>query len=347
MKIKLPKILKQNNYMKIELKKKGVFILQLGVLFSLVFYNPLYSQKKASVSDLNIKKSIVFLEITPRYYNYRKPWLIENRDSFHSLALVMPNNKILAVAGDVANTALIEVSKHSSYEKRIAKLDRIDYIANLALLSLKREGKISEIGQKRPKDFFKDLKPLKLGKEMRLGKKAMGVRTDLLFHVYRESFALQDVNFSYRSGFTGVPLYSFKSQSNFPLGGLLLCKKTLCGFISYSNKRGEGEAILPSIIRAFLANWKKDKKVSTPFYSGFVSQGFRLKNLVDPVKRSYLGLSAKNRGAMVSRVLPGTSAWGILKKKDIILKIDDFPIDNLGFMKIHIGDDKMHISYSQ
>ena len=201
----------------------------------------------------------------------------------------------------------------------------VDHAANLALLSVNKRG------------FFKKLRPLPLGKDIAPGRTLSGVRVDKLFHVYREKLKIQEINLISETGFTDLPLYSFHSQDHFPLGGLLLHQKKLCGFISYSAKGGDGEAILPSIIKAFLHNSKKESKKTIHtarsidhFKSSFISQGFRLKSLVDPVKRSYYGVPHKNKGALVSRVLPGTSAWGLLQNGDILLSIDAIPVDNLG-----------------
>ena len=275
-----------------------------------------YAQNKVGLSELRIKKSVVMLKITPVYHNIIRPWIQESRKSSHAIALVLPGKKLLALADDLENAVLIEASQYSSYEKTLASVIHVDRAANLALLSVNKA------------NFFKKLKAVNLGKNAAPGQSLSGVRVDKLFHVYREKVKIQEINLISETGFTDLPLYSFHSQDNFPLGGLLLDRKRICGFISYSGKKGDGEAILPSIIQAFLSNSKKKSK--SYFDSSFISQGFRLKSLVDPIKRSYYGIPYKNKGALVSRILPGTSAWGILQNKDILLSIDGIPVDNLG-----------------
>ena len=281
---------------------------------------------KAGLSELRIKKSVVMLKITPVYHNIIRPWIQESKKSSHAIALVLPGKKLLALADDLENAALIEASQYSSYEKALASVIHVDRAANLALLSVNKA------------NFFKKLKAVRLGKDAAPGQSLSGVRVDKLFHVYREKVKIQEINLISETGFTDLPLYSFHSQANFPLGGLFLDRKKICGFISYSDKKGAGEAILPSIIQAFLRNSKihnsriyNSKKESKSYFkSSFISPGFRLKSLVDPIKRSYYGVPYKNKGALVSRILPGTSAWGILQNKDILLSIDGIPVDNLG-----------------
>ena len=299
------------------------FLLFFCILF-FVFPSPVlfYGQKKASLPDSKIKRSLVILEITPVYHNMLRPWIQEAKNSFHALALVVPGKKLLALANDVEKAGLIEVSQHSSYEKTLAKVTHIDSAANLALLSVE-EGA-----------FFKKLSPLAFGKDAGPGKSLSAVRVDKLFHVSREDLHIKEIQLSSKAGFTDLPIYSFHSSDYFPLGGLLLDQNKLCGFISYSSNNGKGEAILPSILQAFLLRSRKkstSSKVDLSYYrSSFISQGFRLKSLVDPVKRSYYKLPYKKQGALVNRVLPGTSAWKILQNGDILLSIDGTPIDNLG-----------------
>ena len=62
------------------------------------------------------------LEITPVYHNMIRPWIQESKQSFHTIALVMPGKKLLALADEIEKAGLIEVSQHSSYEKALAKV---------------------------------------------------------------------------------------------------------------------------------------------------------------------------------------------------------------------------------
>ena len=261
------------------------------------------------------------------YYNMLRPWIQEAKGSFHSLALVVPGKKLVTLANNVEKAGLIEVSQYSSYKKTLARVIHIDKVANLALLSVEKPS------------FFKKLAPLPLGKDSAPGKTLSAARIDKLFHVYREKLHVKEINLSSNTGFTDLPFYSFHSQDHFPLGGLLLDRNKLCGLISYSDRGGEGQAILTSILQSFLQSYRKKgkgfpKRKREYYESSFISQGFRLKNLVDPVKQSYYKVPYKDQGALVSRVLPGTSAWPsarkILQNGDVLLSIDSIPVDNLG-----------------
>ena len=79
------------------------------------------------------------------------------------------------------------------------------------------------------------------------------------------------------------------------------------------------------VIKRFL----KDANSGT--YTGFAMSGFIWDTLVDPTKRAYLGAPRDNVGIQVLRCIPGSGAFNILQKNDVITKLDGYTIDGLGF----------------
>lgn len=264
--------------------------------------------------DLSIRKSIVLVRITPIYYNYAIPWVKQPGQSYTVVGLVIPGKKIMVLANDIRNAALLEVTRYSSYERSLAKVSLIDIEANLALLSVDDE------------KFFDNLLPLPAGQDPAPGGSVTAVKIDQVFRVYREKLQIKEVNASADFGFTHLPVTVFRSSEPFQNGGILLCEvRHVCGFIGYSDQEKRTESIPPSTFEVFR------KRASSGDYSGFVSQGYVLDQLVDPVQREYYRLPDSVRGALVSRVIPGTSAYGVLKPEDILLSLDGVPVDDLGF----------------
>jgi hypothetical protein len=62
------------------------------------------------------------------------------------------------------------------------------------------------------------------------------------------------------------------------------------------------------------------------------SAGFDYESLVDPVLRRNAGVEGRS-GPMVTRIYPGTSAYGVLQKGDIILAVDGVVLDERGFFE--------------
>ena len=149
------------------------------------------------------------------------------------------------------------------------------------------------------------------------------MRIDRIFNIYRDRFRITEIELITHSGFSDVAQYYFQANEAYPNGGLLLCRNYLCGFIDYANDKGEGRAIMPAAIRHFLRN-KTYKKTKSP--SAFISQGFRLRKLIDPVSRKYYSIPKGIQGAMVKQAFVGTSAWGVLQEKDILVAVAGYKI---------------------
>lgn len=264
--------------------------------------------------DVSLRKSIVPVRVTPVHYNQALPWMRESGRSFAVLGLVLPGKRILVLAHDIRNAALLEVTSYASYERSIAKVERFDLEANLALLSVDNDA------------FFEPLLPLPAGEDPLPGSTVTAVKVDQVFRVYREEVQMKEINASADFGFTYLPVSVFRSSEPFQSGGVLLCaERHICGFIGYSDKEKRTESIPPSTFETFR------KRAAGESYAGFVAQGFALGELVDPVQRDYYGLSKDVRGALVTRVVPGTSAYGVLQPEDVLISIDGVQVDDLGF----------------
>jgi S1-C subfamily serine protease len=78
-----------------------------------------------------------------------------------------------------------------------------------------------------------------------------------------------------------------------------------------------------------LRRFHEDVKQSP--YEGFASAGFLWKDLVDPAKRAWLGVTDPGRGVQVLACVPGSGAADALRPGDVVLRWDSFDVDNLGF----------------
>ncbi len=130
-------------------------------LFIFLLFSFLLAPVSSHSEEINfneIRKSFVHLEISSIYYDPLKPWIKKSKPSFLSIGLVMPGKRILALANDLRNSSLIEVSQYTtSYSKVLAKVVHVDYEANLALLSVDSP------------NFFTRLKPFEFGQRQGLG----------------------------------------------------------------------------------------------------------------------------------------------------------------------------------
>jgi hypothetical protein len=109
-------------------------------------------------------------------------------------------------------------------------------------------------------------------------------------------------------------------------GAPVLCDGALAGLMMSYNWNTRTGLMLPyTVIRRFLDD------LAAPPYRGVASAGFIWQDLVDPVKRAYLGVGNRAGGIQVLTCLPGSGAAETLRPNDVVLKWDGCVVDNLGF----------------
>lgn len=268
--------------------------------------------RPVEIPDHALRQSLVRVHISPVYQDYLFPWRKNPGQDFSVTGLVAARNRILVQAGDVRRVAFLRVQKFSSYSPVQAQVEHLDLEANLALLRVD------------DKDFFKDLIPLASGDDPRIGAEVQAVRIDSLFRVYRERVRVSEMRVVADYGFTHLPAHIFHSNERFDAGGILVGEQRVLGYISYTDKERRNESVPISVLDTFRKRVLSGEKA-------FIAQGFRLTDLVDAARRKHFRLPESLQGALVSRVLPGTSAYGIIKKNDIILSINQHKLDNRGY----------------
>ena len=185
-----------------------------------------------TLSDRALRRSIVQVRISSSQYEYTRPWVRQAGRTYSVLGLVVPGNRILVRASDVDRATLLEVTKYSSYEPVLARVDIMDTEVNLALLQLESED-----------GFFTDLLPIPAGADPELGETVTAYKVDQLFRGYRERVDVTEVDSVADYGFTFLPVMVFRTRESFPGGGILLSGDRICGFISYASRDNRVEAI--------------------------------------------------------------------------------------------------------
>ena len=256
-----------------------------------------------------IRRGLVRLRISTVAYSHVEPWSQKPGGVRNVLGLVVSGNRVIVAGGNIRNAGLVEVTSYNAYTPRIATVERVDMEANLALLKIDDDS------------FFQELQPLDLGSDSRPGDSLNAVRMDTRFRVYREKTTILETETAADYGFTHVPVQVFRTDENYSEGGILMKDGTVVGFVQYADSGKKNEAFPASVLKSFL-----EKE-----YSGFVSQGFAYHELVDPVYREYLGLDGEGPGVHVGKVLPGTSAWGVLQEGDVLLSVDGIQVDPRGY----------------
>ena len=107
--------------------------------------------KPNNTTQNSLIQSLVRVNVTRQNYNFHQPWEQGSPSSHTGIGVVMEGPHILLTSQMMANHRYVELEKLVTGEKGRAKVEVIDYEANLALV--------------RPldPDFLKDMRPLDFG----------------------------------------------------------------------------------------------------------------------------------------------------------------------------------------
>jgi S1-C subfamily serine protease len=295
------------------------FVIIFGVV--LVTLTGALAKKEPGVpASMSTQKqlALVRVNVTGQSYDYFRPWQKKAPFSKRALGAVLSKGRVLVTADLVANQNFVELERAETGEKTAAKVQVIDYEANLALL------------EPTEKTFLDGITPLEITADTVVGDRLAawqleptgallateGLVTTVQmteypidvgeFLTYRVSIPMQ-----YRENSYTVPLVK-----NNKLAGLLL---------RYDSRSQLLDAIPAPIITHFL------KEADSQNYRGFPSAGFSFFPTRDPELREFAGEKRKGGGVYVTNVEPNTPAMKAgLQVGDIVTAVADREIDQNG-----------------
>jgi S1-C subfamily serine protease len=270
-----------------------------------------------------ISESMVRVNSTLQSWNIAQPWEKNPARQRRSLAAIVEQNQVITTAEMVADATLIEVESTDGAKRARATVACVDYEANLALL------KIDDA--KESADFFLGKTPLAMANNPALGDTVDVIQVEENGHSLFTSGQIRSADV--RSTFLpGQSFLTFRvkasmqsSASSYSLPVLHAGK--LAGILSsYDSKDQISDVIATPLISRFLMESQK------PQYQGFPNLGVNIQSTDDPHFRKYLHLSEEVGGIFVSKVRKGSAAdEAKLLPRDVILAIDEFPIDRRGY----------------
>ena len=295
------------------------FVIIFGVV--LVTLTGAMAKKEPGVpASMSTQKqlALVRVNVTGQSYDYFRPWQKKAPFSKRALGAVLSKGRVLVTADLVANQNYVELERAETGEKTAARVQVIDYEANLALL------------EPTEKAFLDGITPLEITADTVVGDRLAawqleptgallateGLVTTVQmtqypidvgeFLTYRISIPMQ-----YRENSYTVPLVK-----NNKLAGLLL---------RYDSRSQLLDAIPAPIITHFL------KEADSQNYRGFPNAGFSFFPTRDPELREFAGEKGKGGGVYVTNVEPKTPAMKAgLQVGDIVTAVADREIDQNG-----------------
>lgn len=269
------------------------------------------------------RTSVVRINSTMQEWSPGQPWeKLDPRDR-RALGSIVAGNKILTSAEMVADATNIEVESIDGKRFAPAKVVAIDYEANLALLGL--------VNDESDKGFFDGTKPLEPGTPPRIGDtiEVLQVENNGMPLITKGTIQGVDLITSFLPGeffLTYEMKASMQSaESSFTLP-VVRDGKLVGVLMSYDSDDQLSDILACEIVSRFL------RVASAGNYQGFPSLGISISRTEDPTFRSWLKLKEEQGGLYVSRVRHDSAASKAgLKEGDVILTIDDQPIDRRGY----------------
>ena len=252
--------------------------------------------------------------------DWKSPWKMKPTAKQQGSGFLIQDGFILTNAHVVSDSRLLLVNKLSSPNPFLADVVGVAHDSDLALLKV------------RDTDFYKNLIPLELGGVPNLQSRVRaygypvgghdlsrteGVVSRIEFGTYIhpgiDSHLLIQTDSAIDPGNSGGPV----TQSGKAVG---------VAFQSNLSLNDVGYFIPVPLIKRFLIDIKDG------IYDGVPEIGIETSTLINKYHRRYLGLPENSGGILIERIVPFSSADGILQAGDVLNKIEDLQIDAAGMV---------------
>ncbi|MDH4224121.1 MAG: hypothetical protein OEW12_00555 [Deltaproteobacteria bacterium] len=259
-------------------------------------------------------RGMVSLKTTYRQVDTQNPWNKRNEDTILGNAVVAGKGILLTTSDMVKNAALIQVRKFGRYPDYKARLLKVDYELDMALLAVDSP------------EFWKDLQPLPLAaKPITAGRFVINRwRSNGRFE--QGTGEVVDVRIS-SSRYGSMEIPALRASTNMTGLGwaeVLTVNGEVVGMVS-SHNRQEIQGNLSPLMRLFVEGATSGKKTA-----GFAHRGFAWQQTNHPAITSYLGLKPGSPGVLVRKVYPNGTGAGELKVGDILVVLGRYYINPEG-----------------
>ena len=298
---------------------KSTLFITIIILWCLLFASCHVAQTGLAEKKMNVQPNqpVIRIHITRQGYNFHRPWQRRPSSTHTAIGVVIEGPRVLVTSKFLANNRYIELERVDNRKKSEAKIEVIDYEANLAVL------------QPIHPRFLDNIRPLELTTDAVQGDQlavwqvnpngavtpAMGTITsiELTRYPFRNFFLTYRLNSSLQYRFNNFTLPVVKNDK---LAGLLM---------RYDSKSQTIDVVAAPVIEHFL------KDAIDGDYLGFPMSGIKMASAEDPQLRRYVGIAGKTGGVYVEKVIKNSAADRAgIREGDIITEIAGFGLDSRG-----------------
>ncbi len=282
-------------------------------------------------AEYDIRNSIVkiYTQMVSPYYS--DPWTMDSAEFHTGSGCIISENRILTNAHVVANSTLIQLRKYGEAKRYTAKVAFVSHEADLAVLTVEDP------------DFFTNTQPIPVGflpktqEEVLVygfpkGGDTLSITKGVISRIEHEVYAQS--NLPFLAAQIVAPINPGNS------GGPAIIDNNIVGIIMQTLLKSEsiGYMVPPPVIKHFLEDIKNGK------YNGYPSLGIRTQNIENEGLKKKYNMGDADTGVLVTRVVSGSPAEGIIKEKDIILNVDGNKVSGNGTVEFRTKE-RTHFSY--
>lgn len=301
----------------------------MSIPFRLLFFLSLISSLSGQFLDTqptaktySTYDSVVRIEVATQSPDYRTPWNTGRFSSGIGTGFLIGENRFLTNAHVVSDARRVLITQRGSSQKHAARVLHIAHDCDLALLEVE--------------DFtpFAELPFLQFGGMPKLASEVSaigypvggdrlsvtrGVVSRIDFRPYSHSRAdshlVIQIDAAINPGNSGGPVVQNDRVIGVAFQGLTQADNT-------------GYIIPMPVVSRFLQDIEDGK------YDHYMDLGLATFPLFNPAMRKAFNLAKGERGVLVSNVVPGTQADGIIQRGDILVAIDEYDVDSAGNIKV-------------
>ncbi len=284
-----------------------------------------------AAAEYDIRNSIVkiYTQMVSPYYS--DPWAMDSAEFHTGSGCIISGNRILTNAHVVANSTLIQLRKYGEAKRHTAKVLFVSHEADLAVLSVEDPS------------FFENTKPIMIGslpntqEEVLVygfpkGGDTLSITKGVISRIEHEVYAQS--NLPFLAAQIDAPINPGNS------GGPAINNNNIVGIIMQTLLKSEsiGYMVPPPVIKHFLEDIENGQ------YDGFPSLGVRTQNIENEgLKRKYK-MSETDTGVLVTRIVSGSPAEGVIHEKDVILTVEGKPVSGNSTIEFR-PKERTHYSY--
>lgn len=280
-----------------------------------------------------LRKSVVKLFTVTRKPNHYEPWSHGYQHASGGSGCIIEGKRILTNAHVVTNAVFIQALKNGDVKKYVAKVEHVSHDEELAVLTVDDPA------------FFDDTTPVAWG--------GLPVRQDRV-HVY--GFPIGGNELSITAGvISRVEVISYTHSRRWLLalqtdaainpgnsGGPVFAEGKLVGVAFQSHERTTAQSTGYVVPMPVIEHFRREVKAGAVL--GVPSLGVYWQKIESEALREYSRLSDRQSGVLITRVMYGGSAAGLIREGDVLLSVGGTRLEQDGTITLR-GEDRVDFSH--